>query len=103
MYAVRVIRSSGYFETVLSRLRAVYTRYYGHHVPEQVVVELWRHKGDDERYVLTLYSRDERLQQLALSVLGYHNVEFAQDIDRWVDKERGPLRRSVVGQMRLSV
>jgi hypothetical protein len=65
--------------------------------------QLWKHKGDSERYVLTIYNQDERLPRLATSVMGSYGLEIAKDIDRWVEKERGPIRREVLGQMRLSV
>jgi hypothetical protein len=35
--------------------------------------------------------------------MGSYGLEIAKDIDRWVEKERGPIRREVLGQMRLSV
>jgi hypothetical protein len=72
-------------------------------MPDHVIVELWKHKGDSERYVLTIYSKDARLPEFAASIMGKYGVEIAKDIDRWVEKERGPIRREVLGQMRLSV
>jgi hypothetical protein len=103
MYAVKVVKSAGYFDTILKRLKTAYSKFFKEHIADHVVVELWKHKGDDERYVVTIYSQDERLPQLATSVMGSYGLEIANDIDRWVEKERGPIRREVLGQMRLSV
>jgi hypothetical protein len=103
MYAVKVVKNAGYFDTILKRLKTAYSKFFGHYMPDQVIVELWKHKGDSERYVLTIYSQDERLPRLATSVMGSYGLEIAKDIDRWVEKESGPIRREVLGQMRLSV
>jgi hypothetical protein len=103
MYAVKVVKNAGYFDTIVKRLKAAYSKFFGHYMPDHVVVELWKHKGDSERYVVTIYSLDARLPQLAVSVMGHYGLEIAKDIDRWVEKERGPIRREVLGQMRLSV
>jgi hypothetical protein len=103
MYAVKVVKSARYFDTVVQKVRTAYSKFFGHYMPDHVIVELWKHKGDSERYVLTIYSKDARLPQFATSVMGSYGLEIAKDIDRWVDKERGPIRREVLGQMRLSV
>ena len=103
MYAVKVVKNAGYFDTVVRRLKTAYSKFFGDHMPDRVVVELWKHKGNDERYVLTIYSQDERLPRLAVSVMGSYGLEIAKDIDEWVEKERGPIMREVLGQMRLSV
>ncbi len=103
MYAVKVVKSAGYFDTILKRLKTAYSKFFGEHMPHHVIVELWKHKGNDERYVLTIYSQDERLPQLATSVMGSYGLEITKDIDRWVEKERGPIRREVLGRVRLSV
>jgi hypothetical protein len=103
MYAVKVVKNAGYFDTIVKRLRTAYSKYFGEHMPDRVIVELWKHRGDSERYVLAIYSQDERLPQLAVSVMGHYGLEITKDIDKWVKKERGPIRREVLGQMRPSV
>jgi hypothetical protein len=35
--------------------------------------------------------------------MGSYGLEITKDIDQWVEKESGPIRREVLGQMRLSV
>jgi len=55
------------------------------------------------REIVYYVNKDERLLQLATSVMGSYGLEIAKDIDRWVEKESGPIRREVLGQMRLSV
>jgi hypothetical protein len=35
--------------------------------------------------------------------MGTHGLKIVKDIDQYVEKERGPIRREVLGQMRLSV
>jgi hypothetical protein len=82
-------------------LRTTYSEYSGHRMPDQVIIELWKHNGNDERYVLTIYSQDERLPQLAASVMGTHGLKVVKDIDQYVEKERGPIRREIVRQKRL--
>jgi predicted acyl esterase len=103
MYAVKVVKSAGYFDTIVKRLKTAYSKFFREHMPDHVIVELWRHKGDSERYVLTIYSKDARLPQLATSVMGSYGLEITKDIDQWVEKERGPIRREVLGHVRLSV
>jgi hypothetical protein len=56
MYAVKVVKSAGYFDTILKRLKTAYSKSFGEHMPHHVIVELWKHKGNDERYALTIYS-----------------------------------------------
>jgi hypothetical protein len=101
MYAVRIVKSVEYFDTIVKRLRTTYSEYSGHRMPDQVIVELWKHNGNDERYVLTIYSQDERLPQLAASVMGTHGLKIVKDIDQHVKKERGPIRREIVRQKTL--
>ena len=101
MYAVRIVKSVEYFDTIVKRLRTTYSEYSGHRMPDQVIVELWKHNGNDKRYVLTIYSQDERLPQLAASVMGTHGLKIVKDIDQYVKKERGPIRREVFGRKRL--
>jgi hypothetical protein len=101
MYAVRIVKSVEYFDTIVKRLRTTYSEYSGHRMPDQVIIELWKHNGNDERYVLTIYSQDERLPQLAASVMGAHGLKVVKDIDQYVEKERGPIRREIVRQKRL--
>jgi hypothetical protein len=101
MYAVRIVKSVEYFDTIVKRLRTTYSEYSGHRMPDQVIIELWKHNGNDERYVLTIYSQDERLPQLAASVMGTHGLKVVKDIDQYVEKERGPIRREIVRQKRL--
>jgi hypothetical protein len=103
MYAVKVVKSVSYFDTIVKKLRIAYSKFFGHYMPDHVIVELWKHKGDSEWYVLTIYSQDARLPEFAVSVMGSYGLEIAKDIDRWVEKERGPIRREVLGQMRLNV
>jgi predicted acyl esterase len=103
MYAVKVLKSAGYFDTIVKRLKTAYSKFFGEHMPDHVIVELWKHKGNDERYALTIYCKDERLPQLATSVMGSYGLETTKDIDQWVEKERGPIRREVLGQVRLNV
>jgi hypothetical protein len=103
MYAVKVVKSAGYFDTILKSLKTAYSKFFGEHMAHHVIVELWKHKGNDKRYALTIYSQDERLPQLATSVMGSYGLEITKDIDQRVEKERGPIRREVLGQVRLSV
>jgi len=55
MYAIRIVKSAEYFDTIVKRLRTTYSEYSGHRMPDQVIVELWKHNCNDERYVLTIY------------------------------------------------
>mgnify|MGYP000103314001 CR=1 FL=1 len=77
MYAVRVVKSAGYFNTIMKRFKTAYSRYFGHYMPDRVIVELWKHRGNDERYVLIIYSQDARLPQLVATVMGTYGVEIA--------------------------
>jgi hypothetical protein len=66
-----------------------------------VIVELWKHNCNDERYVLTIYSQDERLPQLATYVMVTYGLKIVKGIDQYVEKERGPIRREVFGLKKL--
>jgi hypothetical protein len=98
MYAVRIVKSVVYFDTIVKRLRSTHSEHSGHRMLDQVIVELWKHRGDSERYVLTIYNQDARLPEFAASIMGKYGVEIAKDIDKWVEKERGLSRGRSLGR-----
>jgi hypothetical protein len=40
MYVVKVVKNAGYFDTIVKRLKIAYSKYFGEHMPDRVIVEL---------------------------------------------------------------